>query len=90
MIDQETSINRCFQGLTDPRVQGRTRHYLSEILTIILCSMIGGAQGFNDIALFASGRRERGIAPVLPHHRTYGSVYGGSCLALICFQLLFQ
>jgi len=27
-----------------------------------------------------SGRRGRVIAPVLPHHRTYGSVYGGSVI----------
>ena len=30
-----------------------------------------------------------GVAPaVLPHHRTYGSVYGGSCCTLKLLQML--
>lgn len=50
---QETSITKSFKGLTDPRVLGRSQHYLSDILTIILCAVIGGAEGFNDIEMFA-------------------------------------
>lgn len=48
-----TSISQCFKGLTDPRVIGRSQHYLSDILTIVLCAVICGAEGFNDIEMFA-------------------------------------
>jgi predicted transposase YbfD/YdcC len=50
---RETSINQCFQELTDPRVIGRSQYYLSDILTIVLCAVISGAEGFNDIEMFA-------------------------------------
>jgi predicted transposase YbfD/YdcC len=50
---QETSINQCFNDLTDPRVLGRSQHNLSDILTIVLCATISGADGFNDIEMFA-------------------------------------
>jgi Transposase len=50
---QETSISKHFGALTDPRVEGRTQHSLLDVLTIVLCGVIGGAEGFNDIELFA-------------------------------------
>jgi predicted transposase YbfD/YdcC len=49
----KTSVNQCFKELTDPRVAGRSQHYLSDILTIVLCAVVGGAEGFNDIEMFA-------------------------------------
>ena len=53
MSHMETSINYYFKDLTDPRVVGRSDHYLSDILTIVLCAVISGAEGFNDIEMFA-------------------------------------
>ena len=52
MAYQETSVSQCFKELTDPRVIGRSQHYLSDILTIVLCAVISGADGFNDIEMF--------------------------------------
>ena len=49
----ETSISQHFKELTDKRVIGRTQYYLSDILTIVLCAVISGADGFNDIEMFA-------------------------------------
>jgi predicted transposase YbfD/YdcC len=49
----ETTINQCFKELADPRVIGRSQHYLSDILTIVLCAVVSGADGFNDIEMFA-------------------------------------
>jgi len=49
----ETSINQCFKELTDPRVVGRSWHYLSDIVTIVLCAVISGADDFNEIEIFA-------------------------------------
>ncbi len=56
MSSPSTSISQCFKGLTDPRVIGRSQHYLSDILTIVLCAVICGAEGFNDIELFAKSK----------------------------------
>ena len=53
MAHRETSISQCFEELIDPRVMGRTQHYLSDILSIVLCAVIRGAEGFNDIEMFA-------------------------------------
>ena len=53
MSQMETSINQCFKELTDPRIIGRSQHYLSDILTIVLCAVVSGAEGFNDIEMFA-------------------------------------
>ena len=53
MAYRETSISQCFKELTDSRVLGRTQHYLSDILSIVLCAVISGADGFNDIEMFA-------------------------------------
>ena len=53
MARRETSISQCFEELIDPRVMGRTQHYLSDILSIVLCAVISGAEGFNDIEMFA-------------------------------------
>jgi predicted transposase YbfD/YdcC len=53
MAFQDTSVSQYFQELTDPRVEGRTQYFLSDILTIVLCAVISGAEGFNDIELFA-------------------------------------
>jgi len=49
----ETSINECFKALTAPRIIGRSQHYLSDILTIVLCAVVSGAEGFNNIKMLA-------------------------------------
>jgi predicted transposase YbfD/YdcC len=49
----ETSVSQYFKELTDPRVIGRSQYYLSDIVTIVLCAVISGADNFNDIEMFA-------------------------------------
>ena len=58
MAHLETSISLYFGNLSDPRVAGRTQHYLSDILTIVLCAVISGADGFNDIEMFAKCKEQ--------------------------------
>ena len=53
MAYQETSVSQFFKDIIDPRVLGRTHHFLSDILTIVLCAVISGADSFNDIEMFA-------------------------------------
>jgi hypothetical protein len=56
MALQDTSISQYFSELSDPREEGRISHYLSDILTIVLCSVISGAEGCNDIELLQNAR----------------------------------
>ena len=51
-----TSIQEYFKDLPDPRKDCRTRHLLMDILSIVLCAMVGGAETFNDIELFARSK----------------------------------
>lgn len=50
---RETSISRQFVTINDPRKEGKTRHSLLNILTIVLCAVIGGSEDFYDIEEFA-------------------------------------
>lgn len=50
---RETSISRHFIRISDPRVEVRTQHSLLDILTIVLCAVIGGSEDFYDIEEFA-------------------------------------
>ena len=53
-----TSIHKYFQTLPDPRKDSRVRHLLMDILCIALLAIIGGAESFNDIELFARCKEE--------------------------------
>ncbi|MDR1471793.1 MAG: transposase family protein [Synergistaceae bacterium] len=53
MAFRETSISKCFLNISDPRDEVKTRHSLLNILTIVLCAVIGGSEDFYDIEEFA-------------------------------------
>ena len=38
-----------FEGLPDPRVEGRTDHDLLDIVVLALCAVMSGAEGWDDI-----------------------------------------
>lgn len=57
-MNMQTSISRHFSILTDNRAGNHIRHNLTDILTIVLCGVICGAEGFNDIELFAKCKQE--------------------------------
>ena len=52
------SIKRHFRKLRDPRVRGRTRHLLLDIIVMALCAVIADCDGWRDIALFARKRQD--------------------------------
>ncbi|MDR3166169.1 MAG: ISAs1 family transposase [Synergistaceae bacterium] len=58
METQLTSIQKHFGQMVDPRSDFRTHHSLVAILTITLCAMICGAEGFDDIAFFGKSKKE--------------------------------
>jgi predicted transposase YbfD/YdcC len=54
----ETSISKCFAKISDPREEVKTRHTLLDILTIVLCAVIGGSEDFYDIEEFAKCKED--------------------------------
>jgi len=52
------SISEAFSDLADPRVERTRLHALHDILVIVLCAMICGAEGWDDFVEFAHAKRE--------------------------------
>src|SRR5882724_8973407 len=76
-----STMLECFENFPDPRVTGRCTHELLEIIAIVLCATIVGADDFESMADFAIGReswfRERlGLKLVhgIPSHDTLNRV----------------
>ena len=75
-----TSISTHFAGVPDPRVERTKEHRLVDILTIGLCAVICGADGWSDMATFGQAK-ERWLRTFLalpsgiPSHDTFGRVF---------------
>ena len=74
------SIKRHFRKLWDPRVQGRTRHLLVDIIVMAICGVIANCDGWRDIALFAKKRqawfkRFLQLPEGVPAHDTFERVF---------------
>ncbi len=52
------SLRKHFRSLKDPRVVGRTRHRLSDIIVLAVCGVIANCDDWPDIALFARKRQD--------------------------------
>lgn len=74
------SISECFGDLYDPRVGGRCDYPLIEIITIAICAVIAGADGWTEVETFGKTKKawlkqfvklENGI----PSHDTFGDVF---------------
>jgi hypothetical protein len=50
------SIQDYFSEVSDPRVQGRCMHLLSDILLLGLCTYINSGSDYQDMYLFATER----------------------------------
>src|SRR6266478_1002496 len=74
------SVRKHFRSLKDPRVVGRTRHRLCDIIVLAICGVIANCDDWPDIALFAQ-KREAWFRRflVLPHgvpaHDTFERVF---------------
>src|SRR5262245_48834281 len=74
------SILRCFSSLKGPRVQGRTRHLLIDIIAIALCAVIAGADNWQQVAAFGRKRRDwlqtfLALPNGIPSHDTFERVF---------------
>ena len=66
--------------IPDPRVKRRRAHKLVDILAIGLCSMLTGGEGFNDMALFGTIKRDwlktfLELPHGIPSHDTFNRVF---------------
>ena len=50
------ALRKHFRPLKDPRVVGRARHLLLDIIVLAICGVIGNCDDWPDIALFAQQR----------------------------------
>jgi predicted transposase YbfD/YdcC len=75
-----TSVSARYADLPDPRVERTKEHRLVDILTIGLCAVLCGADGWTDMAAF--GQAEEGwlrsflaLPHGIPSHDTFGRVF---------------
>jgi predicted transposase YbfD/YdcC len=74
------SLKRHFRYLHDPRVIGRTRHLLIDVIVIAICAVIGDCDDWSDIAQFAQKReawfrRFLKLPGGIPAHDTFERVF---------------
>src|SRR5260370_18130006 len=74
------SIKKHFHRLYDPRVVGRTKHLLIDLLVMALCGVIANCDDWPDIALFAQQReswfrRFLRLPGGIPSHDTFERVF---------------
>jgi predicted transposase YbfD/YdcC len=74
------SIKKHFGKLRDPRVVGRTRHLLIDIICIAICGVIADCDDWREIALFAQQRetwfkRFLRLPNGVPSHDTFERVF---------------
>jgi len=87
------SILEHFSDLPDPRVERTKLHQLTDILTIAICAVICGAEGWTDIELFGKSKESwfktfLELPNGIPSHDTFGRVI--SALAPDAFERCFQ
>ncbi len=79
-ITRVGSLRKHVRPLKDPRVVGRTRHLLFDIIVLALCGVIGNCDDWPDIALFAQKReawfrRFLKLPHGVPAHDTFERVF---------------
>ena len=74
------TLVECLAAVEDPRMNRTRRHKLVDVLTIGLCSMLTGGEGFNDMALFGRIKRDwlrefLELPKGVPTHDTFNRVF---------------
>lgn len=80
MPARPTSISVHFGALPDPRVERTRGHLLIDILTIGLCAILCGGEGWTDMATFGQARESwlrtfLALPNGIPSHDTFGRVF---------------
>src|SRR5262249_54349488 len=74
------SLRKHFRPLKDPRVVGRSRHLLFDILVLAICGVIGNCDDWPDLVVFARKReawfrRFLTLPHGVPSHDTFERVF---------------
>src|SRR5579859_623455 len=74
------AIKKYFRRLKDPRVVGRSRHLLRDIIVLAICGVIANCDDWEDIVLFAQKRlawfqRFLQLPNGVPSHDTFERVF---------------
>lgn len=56
--DQLHELMECLQFVEDPRVQGRSKHLLIDILVLSVCAVLCGAEGVLEIEVFGEEKED--------------------------------
>ena len=75
------SLAEAFAGLPDPRVAGRSKHDLVEMLVVTVCALLCGVDDFVGIEAWANERidwlrRFLKLGSGVPSHDTFGRLFG--------------
>lgn len=75
------SLAEAFAGLPDPRVAGRSKHDLVEMLVVTVCALLCGVDDFVGIEAWANERidwlrRFMELESGIPSHDTFGRLFG--------------
>jgi predicted transposase YbfD/YdcC len=96
-ITRVGSLKKHFRKLKDPRVEGRSKHLLFDVIVMAMCGVIANCDDWPDIALFAQ-QREKWFRRFLrlphgvPAHDTFERVFAAldsavferCCMAWLC------
>jgi len=79
-MQQDTSIGAHFAPLTDPRADRGQAHLLLDIITVALCAVLCGADGWVAVATFGRAkvawlRTFLALPGGIPSHDTFGRVF---------------
>src|SRR5262245_17033305 len=74
------ALTKHFAKLPDPRVRGRTRHRLLDVVVLAICAVIANCDDWPDLALFARKReawfrRFLALPNGVPSHDTFERVF---------------
>jgi predicted transposase YbfD/YdcC len=74
------TIERHFSSLTDPRIQYKVRHKLTDIIVITICAVISGADGWTEVGEYGKAKYEwlKSFSELpfnIPSHDTFGNVF---------------
>ena len=74
------SISSVFADIDDPRVVARSSHLLIDVLTIAVCAILCGAEGWADMELFGKSKEEwlrtfLKLPNGIPSHDTFARIF---------------
>ena len=74
------AIEKYFSSLSDPRMSGKVRHKLMDIITITICAVISGADAWTEVEEYGKAKYEwfnsfSELPSGIPSHDTFGNVF---------------